>query len=199
MSDNNDITSRDSENITQAVLEIVRDLILELDPEGLSSVSVHLDSDLDRDLCLDSLTRAELLTRIESRFDVSLPEHALSNVATPEDIVGAILTAVPSSKAGLLSESANEIKLDSVNKLPTEVKTLQALLDWHVEHHPERPHLYVYQNADEVVEVNYRKLKEQALKISAGLIDSGVEAGDCVAIMLPTCTDYFYSFFGEII
>ncbi|MBR9787452.1 MAG: AMP-binding protein [Vibrionaceae bacterium] len=196
MSDNNDITSRDSENITQAVLEIVRDLILELDPEGLSSVSVHLDSDLDRDLCLDSLTRAELLTRIESRFDVSLPEHALSNVATPEDIVGAIITAVPSSKAGLLSESANEIKLDSVNKLPTEVKTLQALLDWHVAHHPERPHLYVYQNADEVVEVNYRKLKEQALKISAGLIDSGVEAGDCVAIMLPTCTDYFYSFFG---
>ena len=196
MSDNNDSTSRDSENIAQTVLEIVRGLILELDPEGVSSVSVHLKSDLDRDLCLDSLTRAELLTRIESHFNVSLPDHALANIVTPEDIIAAVLTAAPSSKASLLNEPGNEIKLDSVNQLPTEVDTLQALLDWHVALHPERPHLYVYQNADEVVEVSYRKLKQQALKISAGLIDAGIEAGDCVAIMLPTCTDYFYSFFG---
>ncbi len=196
MSDNNDRTGSDSEDIAKAVLEIVRGLIHELDPEGDSSVSVQLKSDLDRDLCLDSLTRAELLTRIESRFNVSLPEHALANVATPEDIISEVLTAAPSSKVSLLSESGNEIKLDSVNQLPTEVKTLQALLDWHVALHPERPHLYVYQSADEVVEVSYRKLKQQALKISAGLIDAGIEAGDCVAIMLPTCTDYFYSFFG---
>ncbi|MCF7481055.1 AMP-binding protein [Vibrio sp. J1-1] len=196
MSDHNDSTSRDSENITQTVLEIVRDLILELDPEGLSSVSLHLKSDLDHDLCLDSLTRAELLTRIETRFDVSLPEHALSSISTPEDIISEILTAGRSNPPPFLDESTKVIKLDSVHQLPTEVKTLQALLDWHVENHPERPHLYVYQNADEVVEVSYQKLKQQALKISAGLIDAGVEAGDCVAIMLPTCTDYFYSFFA---
>ncbi|MGI9895428.1 AMP-binding protein [Vibrio natriegens] len=196
MSDQNDTTSRDSENIAQTVLEIVRDLKLELDPEGLSSVSIHLKSDLDHDLCLDSLTRAELITRIESRFDVSLPDHALSSISTPEDIIGEILTAGSSNKTAYLDESAKAIKLDSVHQLPTEVKTLQALLDWHVEHHPDRPHLYVYQNADEVVEVSYKQLKQQALKISAGLIDAGVEAGDCVAIMLPTCTDYFYSFFA---
>ncbi|MGP8307890.1 AMP-binding protein [Vibrio sp. YIC-376] len=196
MSDNNGRTSKDSESITQTVLEIVQDLALELDPEFLSSVSVNIKSDLDRDLCFDSLTRAELLTRIESKFDVSLPDKALSSISSPQDIVHAVLQAVASDKAALLGISTSEIKLDSVNNLPTEVNTLQALLDWHVENHPARPHLYVYQNADEVVEVSYQKLKDQALNVSAGLINAGIEPGDCVAIMLPTSTDYFYSFFG---
>jgi 1-acyl-sn-glycerol-3-phosphate acyltransferase len=196
MSDNNSRTIQDSEHIVQTVLEIVRNLALEVDPEALSSASVTLKSDLDRDLCFDSLTRAELLTRIESRFEVSLPDKALSSISSSQDIVDAVLKAIPIDKTALLGISTNEIKLDSVNSMPTEVNTLQALLDWHVENHPERPHLYVYQNADEVVEVSYQKLKAQALNVAAGLINAGIEPGDCVAIMLPTSTDYFYSFFG---
>ncbi|MDF2155378.1 AMP-binding protein [Vibrio sp. CAU 1672] len=197
MSDNNhNSTSRDSEDIAKSVVKIVRALTLELDPEAPSAGTIGLQTDLDRDLGFDSLTRAELLTRMETQFKVSLPEHALASIETPEDIVNAIRQAVPSEKTALLSTPTDQIKLETVDRQPTEVNTLQALLDWHVEHHPERPHLYVFQNADEVNEISYRKLREKALEIAAGLINAGVEAGDCVAIMLPTSNDYFYSFFG---
>ncbi len=196
MSDKNGSTSKDSEIIAQAVLKTVHELAQEFDSEALSSGDLSLKSDLDRDLGFDSLTRSELLTRIETRFDVSLPDNALSSITTPEDITHAVLKAAPSAISSLLGSQFQEIKLDSVNCLPTEVYTLQSLLDWHVRNHPERPHLYVYQNADDLVEVSYKMLRDNALSISKGLINAGIEPGDCVAIMLPTSTDYFYSFFG---
>ncbi|MEX3070768.1 AMP-binding protein [Vibrio alginolyticus] len=196
MSDDKGSTGKNSENITQAVLEVVRDLALELDPEILSSISLNLKSDLDRDLAFDSLTRAELLTRIETQFDVTLSDNALSSISSPEDIVNEVIKAISADKVVEPGSATQEIKLDSVNLLPTEASTLQDLLDWHVDNHPERPHLYVYQNADELIEVSYKQLKDQALRISAGLLNAGIEPGDCVAIMLPTSTDYFFSFFG---
>lgn len=196
MSDYKGSTSKDSENIAQAVLEIVREVALELDPDAFSSVSLNLKSDLDRDLAFDSLTRAELLTRVETRFGVSLPDNALSSISSLEDIVTVVLKSAPSDETASRGKSTQEIKLDSVQNLPSEVKTLQALLDWHVDNHPQRPHLYVYEDADDPIEISYQKLKEQALSVSKGLIDAGIEPGDCVAIMLPTSTDYFFSFFG---
>ncbi|KOO09910.1 hypothetical protein AKJ18_36955, partial [Vibrio xuii] len=44
--------------------------------------------------------------------------------------------------------------------------------------------------------ISYQLLRDKALEVSAGLVKAGIEAGDCVAIMLPTSDDYFYSFFG---
>lgn len=197
MSDNDDNkTHRDSADVAHKVLQIVRDLSLELDAEALSSNSLSLDSDLDHDLNYDSLTRAELLTRVENRFNVSLPEHTLSRIQTPQDIVNAVLQAAPSEQARLSNTATQPLQLSSVKKQPTDVDTLQALLDWHVENHPTRPHLYVYQDADDVVEISYQLLRDKALEVSAGLVKAGIEAGDCVAIMLPTSDDYFYSFFG---
>ncbi len=197
MPNNNDSNeSKEVSNLDQSVLQIVQKLVLELDPDALSSGPIHLKSNLDEDLSFDSLTRAELLTRIESHFNVSLPEHALSTIDTPEDIVDAILKAAPSHDTKFRAELANHTDLEAVESQPTDVTTLQQLLDWHVDNHPDRPHLYVYQNADDVAEVSYRKLKDKALQIAAGLIEQGIEPGDCVAIMLPTSNDYFYSFFG---
>jgi acyl carrier protein len=197
MPNNNDSNaSKDISKVSQSVLQIVQKLIVELDPDALSSNPIHLTSNLDEDLSFDSLTRAELLTRIESHFHTSLPEHALSTIETPQDIVDAILKSVPTDDAALPIEPIEHIHLETVEGQPTDVTTLQQLLDWHVDNHPHRPHLYVFQNADQVAEINYQKLKHEALKIAAGLVEHGIEPGDCVAIMLPTSNEYFYSFFG---
>ncbi|MBY6195656.1 AMP-binding protein [Vibrio hangzhouensis] len=197
MSDNNhNTTTQTTAEVTQTVLDTVRTLMLELDPDALSSVNLTLKSDLDSELGFDSLTRAELLTRIETHFHVSLPEHSLSGIATPEDIVQAIQQAVSTPLVEPVITPLQQIKLDTVDQMPDDVESLQALLDWHVEHHPDRPHLYVFQNANDVEEISYQKLKDKAMEIAAGLINAGVEAGDCVAIMLPTSNDYFFSFFG---
>lgn len=57
------------------LLRIVEELANELRRER---VSVSLDSALEGDLGFDSLTRMELLLRIERAFDLSLPNQALT-------------------------------------------------------------------------------------------------------------------------
>jgi len=52
-------------------------------------------SDLDRDLGLDSLGRAELVLRIDRAFKVHLPDRLLADASTPRDLLQALLAAAP--------------------------------------------------------------------------------------------------------
>jgi acyl carrier protein len=58
-------------------------------------VAVTLDSDLDRDLGLDSLGRAELVLRIDRAFRVHLPDQLIADATTPRDLLQALLAASP--------------------------------------------------------------------------------------------------------
>lgn len=66
-----------TDDVNAAVLQIVRELVVELHPNLIDPRLVRLDSDLDRDLALDSLSRAELLLRLNRRFKVQLPERLI--------------------------------------------------------------------------------------------------------------------------
>ena len=48
---------------------------------------MRLDSDLDRDLALYSLSRAELLLRLDRAFKVQLPERLIGEANSPKDLV----------------------------------------------------------------------------------------------------------------
>ena len=60
----------------------------ELHPQDAYCVPT-LDSTLERDLGLDSLGRAELLTRLERTCGVRLPEHLLATADTVRDLLRA--------------------------------------------------------------------------------------------------------------
>ena len=45
-------------------------------------------------------------------------------------------------------------------------------------------------------DISYGQLYQSASEVAAGLVDAGLKPGETVAIMLPTCADFFYSFFG---
>ena len=77
------------------LLAVVRELALELQPRKGARLEVTLDSDLDRDLALDSLGRAELLQRLDRAFRVRLPEQLISEAATPRDLLAGVLSANP--------------------------------------------------------------------------------------------------------
>jgi acyl carrier protein len=64
------------------LLSIVDRLITEVRPGARSNAS--LDSALEKDLGLDSLTRVELLTRVESAFGLLLPDDLLGSAETPQ-------------------------------------------------------------------------------------------------------------------
>jgi acyl-CoA synthetase (AMP-forming)/AMP-acid ligase II len=46
--------------------------------------------------------------------------------------------------------------------------------------------------------VTYARLWEQSARYAAGLARAGVEAGDKVCLVYPTCAEFFYTFFGAL-
>ena len=78
---------------SRGLLDLVRALHAELHGAATHEATVALDSAFDRDLGFDSLTRVELLLRVERTFGLHLPDHALDTAQTPRElllILGAI-------------------------------------------------------------------------------------------------------------
>ena len=80
-------TSLKQSKAADLILQIVNQLALEIHHGKQPEHSVKLDSMLDRDLQLDSLSRVELLQRIERKFQVRLPEKLLATAETPGDLL----------------------------------------------------------------------------------------------------------------
>ena len=179
-----------------ALLAIIRELAAELHP-GRPPPALGLDSALDRDLGLDSLARVELLTRVEQRFGIALPEQILGTIDTPRDLLRAMLSA-GAPRAAMVPE-ISELSPGEARAAPHSARTLVEVLNWHVTTHPDRRHIQLYQDQSEGAFLSYRQLKQGAEAVATGLQQGGLEPGEPVAIMLPTGIDYFFSFFGILL
>ena len=69
------------------LLYLVAEICDELHPGHNFRSSISLDSALDTELGLDSLSRVELVHRIENKFQVSLSDRALTLMETPRDFL----------------------------------------------------------------------------------------------------------------
>src|SRR5712691_10346474 len=85
-------------DVTERVLEVIRELLVELGSEG-ALASLSGQAHLDRDLGLGSLERVEWLARLESAFHVRLPDRAVSEANTPDDLIGELVRANANSGA----------------------------------------------------------------------------------------------------
>ncbi len=177
-----------------ALLETIRELAAELHPSR-PAVSVSLDNRLEQDYGFDSLGLVELFLRIERRFGVSLTESVMASAETPRDLLRAMLAAgaarLPHAEA---AERATTLAAES--ETPDQASTLIEVLEWHVARHPDRPHIVLQDDTGQEQTVTYAELSESARTIAAGLLERGLEPGHAVAIMLPTSTEYFFSFLG---
>ncbi|MES1245568.1 MAG: AMP-binding protein [Acidobacteriota bacterium] len=177
----------------EEVLGLIRALALELQPGRRGIGRTTLDSSLERDFGLDSLGRAELLTRLEKAFGVRLPEALLASAETPRDFLDALASADAGTAERL---SAEEGFGGAAEPVPDRTRTLLEVLDWHVERHPERRHILFYPGDGDPEELTFGDLDRRARQVAAGLRDLGVGPGQAVGIMLPTCLDYFAAFYG---
>ncbi len=161
---------------------------------------VTLDSSLERDLGIDSLGRAELLLRAERAFNVALPERALNDAETPRDLLRFVLGAMGSAGAhGPLADAAHFVQALAVHGgegVPTEARTLLEMVDWHLERHPDQLQIHLYGEDDSAEDISYAALAAGASAMAAELTGRGLTPGQTVAIMLPTCREYFFSFLG---
>lgn len=177
------------------VLGVVRQLLAETRPGEIASRRVHLDCRLEHDLGLDSLARVELLGRVERAFGVELPEHVAATAETPRDFLEAVAEARPGRQPDV-----------SVRSLPAEpgqagapadtADTLTAVLDAHAGAYPGRTHAILLGEEGSETALTYGKLREEALRIAAGLAERGIGPADTVALMLPTGRAYLTAFFG---
>ena len=176
---------------------LVRDLVWELHPHMQRRVAVTLDSDLDRDLGLDSLGRAELVLRIDRAFKVRLPDQLLVDASTPRDLLRALLAAAPGRVAAMEALPSELKELPEV-VAPFSAATLIEVLAHHVQSHGDRPHVLLWRSEDDEQTISYADLNRESCTIAAGLIERGFVPGDRVAIMLPTEPAFFAAFIGVL-
>jgi 1-acyl-sn-glycerol-3-phosphate acyltransferase len=186
-----------SPEVVAKFTRLVRDLVWELHPEMQRRVTVTLDSDLDRDLGLDSLGRAELVLRIDRAFKVRLPDQLLADASTPRDLLQALVAAAPHSAAAMEALPPELTERPEI-VAPFSEATLIGVLAHHVHSHGERPHVLLWHSEDEVQTISYAELDRDSRAVAAGLIERGLGPGDRVAIMLPTEAAFFGAFFGVL-
>ena len=188
-----------SNKTAEDLLEVVRDLVTEVHPQDSSIEAITLDSTFEKDLGLGSLARVELISRVETQFKLALPERTFAEAETARDLLRAVLSAT-SPRTILTAAEIPSIKMgeaitESITA-PAKAETLIDVLDWHVTHQADRPHIQIYKDELDGEVINYRKLKDEASKLANGLQERGLKPAEPVAIMLPSGPDYFYSFFG---
>ncbi len=191
---------------TAALLEVIRALVAELHPQRAQGLQVRLDSALDGELGLDSLSRMELVARVEQQLGVTLPEQAVAQAETPADLLRAVeqisqahgpvvLPSSPPVDGGRGGVGGGE---GGAVDLPHKAATLLDVLEWHASAQPHRTHVLLYED-DTPTPLSYGELLHAGREVASGLLQRGVSAGDRVAIMLPTGLDYLFSFFGALL
>lgn len=197
-----DTTQRTAESrgrweVEDRLLHVVRELALELHPRRVRGREVTLDSDLDRDLGYDSLGRVELILRLNRAFKIELPDALLGEAETPRALLAAVVVAKPGVVQVSLAE-ARRPTTEFAESAPAAAGTLLEALDWHVERHPERPHILLWRGENREQTITYSELATEAQAIARGLRERSVEPGSRVAIMLPSEAAFFEVYFAVL-
>ena len=183
----------------EELLAILRELVEELHSRPGARPEVALDSRLDRDLGLDSLTRMELLARLEARCGTTLPVSLVAEADTPRDLLRAFRSA--GGGEGTKARVALEAPAAAAPGLvpPAGTRTLVEALAWHVANHAERVHVRLLDESGESTPLTYGALYDGARRVAGGLAQRGLEPGHSIAIMLPTGLEYLQAFFGVLL
>ncbi|WP_454197354.1 AMP-binding protein [Nocardia sp. Marseille-Q1738] len=181
------------------LLAVVRDLVAERHTVDRAARAM-LDSELERDLGLDSLGITELLDRTEHAFGVSLERGVLGTVTTPRDLLTAVRGAPARSRRQ--STPIGHAVPPPIDRAPDATATLSEVLSWHARTHAHRTHLRILSGGTRdgrQEEVSYGEVRSAAATVSAALLARELLPGDRVAIMLPTGRAYFTTFLGVLL
>lgn len=184
-----------SREVVERLFAIIHALVQEIRPGSV--VVVGLDAALERDLGLDSLTRVELIARIEKAFDVRLPETVLDSAETPRDLLNALGDA-DKAHDPVTWQVQVEAHRALAGGLPEQATTLLDVLDWHLAHSPDREHALFYLGDEATESMSYRQLADAAARVAGALSRRGVLPGQSVGLMLPSGLDFFRCFLGVL-
>jgi fatty-acyl-CoA synthase len=185
--------------IQEQALEVTRRLLTELGNDR-AAAQLQPGSHLERDLGLGSLERVELILRLNSACGVNLPDQVVGEAETLEHLVaaiardeGAAATAAPPRAA------APPAAFASAAPNPDSAETMLDVLRYRGRADARRLHIVLREADDGERTITFGELFEGARSVAQGLELRGIEAGQTVAIMLPTCAEFFTTFFGVML
>lgn len=190
------VPTKESEGTIDVVLRVAQQMVLEIQPHRQGQLHLTPQTHLERDLGLDSLGRVELFLRLGRELDVDIPDSALATVESLSDLTAAIDAVGVGHGRARLDSAARGSGLERVTALPLGATTLTEMLDWHVLTHPDRPHVCFIDDGGNESTMTHAELRDAARSISEGLGRRDLIPGQAVAIMLPTCPEFFAVFFG---
>lgn len=204
------LSAQEVELLAPRLLAIVRTVADELRPQARLAASLGLDSSIERDFGLDSLGRVELLARIDRDLGIALGQTALTDAETPRDLLRHLQQAqrrpttllpsrAPAPEHALPEDLFTGPQPNLPPYPPDSVATLVEVFEWHLQQHPQRVLITLYENGDQPLDLRYADLHQDGVGVAGGLRALGLAHGDTVAIMLPTGRDFFAAFFGTLL
>ena len=183
---------------------------------------------LERELGLGSLERVELMLRLGDACGVRLPDRVVAEADTVQDLVDAILraeagedgngaaarsgialaaapysfassTVVTSTSAISASPAIRPDPRPEIDEQIRKAETLSEILRLRGRGEPGRTHIQIYEEDDQLRTITFGELYERASVVAADLRRRGLEPGQTVAIMLPTCAEFFWTFAGILL
>ncbi|MFA7594038.1 MAG: AMP-binding protein, partial [Thiohalobacteraceae bacterium] len=178
-----------------ALLAILTQLVQELHP-GRTIPPLTLDSQLERDLGLDSLARVELLLRIERELGLTAAEDAALGAQTAAELLRLLGIAAPAATATAVPAAATD---SAAVEIPRDAQTLTEVLQWHAQRMPERLYLSFHPSDTTTETLTFGELYHGAVQVAGGLIARGIQPGDRVTLMLPSGLEFFFAFYGILL
>ena len=131
---------------------------------------------------------------MERALGIALPDEALL-AATGRAL---LQLAPPPAGVGArkAAQGAGTPEVAAAQGAPDTADTLLDALDWHLERHPDRVHVFLYGPDDRAEPIPYQGLAQGAARVASRLRREGIARGDTVALMLPTGQEYFFGFVG---
>lgn len=183
--------------IEQQLLAITHDFLSELQAErALQAITLH--ASLERELGIDSLGKVEIFHRIEKRFGVHLSETAMTEAETLQDLVLIIEKSAPALAFSQTETHTYSAPLPEISLDLSTIQTVGDILLKYATTNPTRPHIYLQNERGTEQLITYGQLTKEAEAVAQGLIDRGIQAGETVAIMLPTSDDFFLFLLRDI-
>lgn len=125
-----------------------------------------------------------------------LPQQLLAEANSLQDVLKAIGTSPHYAQP--IQNNIVPV-MDAANINPASAKTLVDVLLLYAIQTPNRPHIYLQDEHGKEEIISYGKLLDTSLCVAHALQQKGLRPGDTIAIMLPTTTEFFYTFFGVLL
>jgi fatty-acyl-CoA synthase len=202
-------------SVEAQTLATVRQLLVELGgSRGLEELAARGSSaHLERELGLGSLERVELMVRLGDACGVRLPDRVVAEAETVQDLADALLRVNPEERpagaihdAGLRAAAAapaptalSPTQSAELEEKISKAGTLTEILRLRGRAEPNRAHIHLYEDDEHLHTITFGELYERASGVAQELQRRGLEPTQTVAIMLPTCAEFFYSFAGVLL